>query len=223
MERLSDVWLELIFIVLAAIVYVTFSKKGQMKQSPNKPLVTSPAPSHVTFSKKAQKEQSPSKPIVTRPEVPQHKQRDLAQCPDQELTPSQLALNAIRQDRMSDAIALITRSPDCIRRMPNDLACRLLMSVAKAPKPNILADQLRVFTGTVSTQALDAALIEAVKGKDLEVCRQLHMISGILSIPKGQQSFDILTKAYASGNDASALRVLIEELMERPWKQKKQR
>ena len=48
-----------------------------------------------------------------------------------------------------------------------------------------------------------------MKAQDLESCRRLHMISGLLSIQKSQQAFVALAKAHAS--DLSALQVLVEE------------
>jgi len=181
MEHMSNVWLELILAVLAAIAYMTFSRKS-------------------TKAKRS------GKIIASAPEEEKCKIPDR---PDHELTPSQLALKAMRQGRMADAIGLIHRSPDCIRRVPTDLACRLLMHTAKASMLSTTADQLKVLTGKISSQALDAAMVEAIKLKDVAACRQLHMISGLLSIPKSQQAFEILAKSYVG--DTTALRVLIEE------------
>jgi len=185
MEHLSKVWIELVLATIAAIVYLTVISKPKV-------------------SKRGQKIPTPCG-AVANPE----EQRTKVQCPEQELTSSQLALKAMRQGKMHEAITLIQRSPDAIRRVPFDLACRLLITIAKTPKLNSMADDLKVFTGKISSQALDAAIMEVMNANDVAACRQLHMLSGLLSIPKSQQTFETLAKAYAS--DATALRVLVEE------------
>merc|ERR1719253_937536 len=110
---------------------------------------------------------------------------------------------------MTEAITVLQRSPDAIRRVPFDLACSLLMTIAKTPKRGINAEQFKVFTGKISPLALEAVVTEATTAKDLATCRQLHMLAGLLSIPKTPQTFETLAKAYAV--DTNALRVLVEE------------
>jgi len=184
LEHVSAVWLELVLACLAAFIYFAHSAKAATSKR-SKYAGTSSATAPQT------KEQGNMSPYA-----------------DKELTASQLALKAMRQGRMSEAIALIQHSPDAIRRVPTDLACRLLLSIAKLPKSNMSAE-LKVLTGKISSQALDAAILEAIKVKDLVACRQLHKLSGLLSIPKSQQAFEVLAKVYAC--DATALRVLVEE------------
>jgi pentatricopeptide repeat protein len=72
-----------------------------------------------------------------------------------------------------------------------------------------MGEQLKVLTGKISPQALEAAVQEALKDKDTTACRQLHILSGLLSLQKSQQTFECLAKVYAS--DATSLRVLVEE------------
>lgn len=181
MEHFSNVWLEFLLAGLFACGYLIFSRKSTKPKRSSKMLA------------------SPS----------EEEQYKIPERPDSELTPSQLALKAMRQGRFGDAIAFIQRAPDCIRRVPTDLACRLLMHAAKTTRLTTTSDQLKVLTGKISSQALDAAMVEAIKLKDVAACRQLHMISGLLSIPKSPQAFEILAKAYVG--DTTALRVLIEE------------
>jgi hypothetical protein len=120
-----------------------------------------------------------------------------------------VALKALRNGKITEAITLLQRSPEAIRRVPFDLACRLLMTIAKNPKLGVNAEQLKVFTGKISPLALEAVVTEATTAKDLATCRQLHMLAGLLSIPKTPQTFETLAKAYAV--DTNALRVLVEE------------
>jgi len=180
LEHVSTVWLELVLACLAAALYFAQSAKAT---TPKRSKDVTAAPN---------------------PEEP----GTMSQYPDKDLTASQLALKAMRQGRMGEAIALIQHSPDAIRRVPTDLACRLLLSIARLPKSNMSAE-LKVLTGKISSQALDAAIVEAIKVKDLVACRQLHKLSGLLSIPKSQQAFEVLAKVYAC--DATALRILVEE------------
>jgi len=142
-EHMSKVWLELILAGICAVVYLAFSKKPAAKRSKN-----------IVYScddSCSNEEQS--------------------NVPDHELTASQLALKAMRQGRMQEAIALIQRSPDCIRRLPNDLAARLLITVAKLPKSATSAEELKVLTGKISSQALNTAVVDAMEANDVEACR----------------------------------------------------
>jgi len=178
-EHLSKVWMELVLAILAAIVYLTLSNKPDA-------------------SKPGKKNASPAG-AVAQSAAPQ----------DHELSPSQLVLKAMREDRMGEAIAFLQRSPDAIRRVPYDLACRLVITIARTPKLSGMKEELKVLTGKISSQALDAAILEAMKGMDVAACRQLHTLSGLLSIPKSTQAFETLAKAYAA--DGNALHALVEE------------
>lgn len=185
MEHLSKVWLELALAVIAAIMYLTFSRK----------------PTKAKLARKAT-------PICSPGLIPDD-QCSENQLPDQELTAAQLALKLLRTGKMAEAIKLVHRSPECIRRVPFDLALRFLTVVAKTPKLNCMTAELRIFQGKISSQALDAAILDAMKGNEVEACRQLHKLSGLLAISKSQQAFEALAKAYTS--DAAALHVLVEE------------
>jgi len=179
MEHVSKVWMELVLATFAAIVYMALSKKPGTAKQGNKIASSGGG--------------------VANSAEPQ----------DHELSPSQLVLKAMREDKMGDAIAFLQRSPDAIRRVPYDLASRLLLTIAKTPKLSGMKEELKVLTGKISAQALDAAVVEAMKGTDVAACRQLHILSGLLSIPKSQQTFETLAKAYVS--DGNALHALIEE------------
>jgi len=176
----ASVWIELVFAGVAAMLYYIISAR-----------------SATTICKTAS---------TSREEVPRDEPRNHVQ--EKELTSAQLALKAMRQGRMNEAIAFIQHSPDAIRRVPFDLACKLLLTLARLPKLNMAAD-LKVLTGKISSQALEAAVVEAMKANDVVACRQLHVISGLLSIAKKEQTFETLAKIYAC--DAVALRALVGE------------
>jgi len=181
MEHVSKVWLELVLASIAAIVYFTFSNKQPAPCKRAKTSVTASSEDDVTNTDQG----------------------------TEELTSSQVALKALRQGKIADAIALLQRSPDAIRRVPFDLACRLLMTIAKTPKLGFNTEHLKAFTGKISPLALEAVVTEAMTAKELTTCRQLHMLAGLLSIPKTPSTFETLAKAYAA--DSNALRVLVEE------------
>jgi len=184
-EHLSKVWIELVLALIAAIIYFTISAKqsASPKQSEN----------NAGFS------QATAKLAV---------QREGGEN-DQELTASQLALKAMRQGKVADAIVLVHRSPDCIRRVPFDVACRFLNAVATTPKLIGMTTELRSFRGKISSQALEATITNMLKSQDVASCRQLHKLSSIMSIPKTESACEALARAYA--NDTIALRVLVEE------------
>jgi pentatricopeptide repeat protein len=186
MEHVSKVWIELVLAMLALVVYLTLTLKPDVVKKAAK--ANGATTSHEGCIKSVAQSVAPT---------------------EQELTPAQLALKAMRQGNMTEAIMLIQRTPECIRRVPFDLACRLLVTIAQTPKLSSMGDGLKVLTGKLSSQALDAAILEMLKSKDVAACRQLHMLTGLLSIPKSQQAFEALARAYAS--DANALRVLVEE------------
>merc|ERR1719440_907061 len=190
--------MELVLASIAAIIYLTVSAKQAPKARGIKIKMVS--------GMMAEESSSDTSPHA----------KDVNDLPDSELTLSQLALKAMRQGRMADAIALIQRSPEAIRRVPFDLACRLLITVAKTPKLSGMGADLKVFTGKISPQALDAAVLESWKGHDIAACCQLHILSGLLSINKSQQTFETLAQVYAS--DATALRVLVEEAGAPLWR-----
>jgi pentatricopeptide repeat protein len=183
MDNLPKVWLELSLAIIAVIVYVSIKPPTAKEDSGT----------------------ATSCEASANPEGA----HEIAEPMDQELTASQQALKAMRQGKTAEAIKLVHRSPECIRRVPFDVACRFLISVAKTPKLSCMTDELKVFTGKISSQALEAAIIHIMKAKDVAACRQLHTLSGVLSIAKSPQAFEALARAYMS--DAIALRVLVEE------------
>jgi len=180
MDHLSNVWLELAMATLAAIVYFALSgKKGSATRRPPK-LVVSRGPEEQNH-------------------FPRHN-----------IDSSHAASGSVRHGKIRETISLIQRMPETKEgHVPSNLAYNLLAIAAKFPKLKDVAADLKILTGKISPHALDMALMEAMKAKDIAAARQLHMISGLLLIPKSQQAFEALAKAYAS--DSTALHVLVEE------------
>jgi pentatricopeptide repeat protein len=69
--------------------------------------------------------------------------------------------------------------------------------------------EMREFVGKIEARSLEAVVTEAMKNKDIEACRRLHLMSGLLSVCMSQQTFEVLVHAYAT--DMVALRSLVEE------------
>jgi len=184
MQHIDKVWMELVLACLAAIFYFVMSGKS------SKP--------------------KPSKRVINED------QSGGAGRTDQEL----MALKALRQGRISEAIMSIQRLPwvhvsssgdhrGQVAQVPFELAHRLLITVARLPRFSEVSGELKKLAGKISSSALDAALADAIKVKDAATCRQLHMLSGLLSITKSPQAFETLARAYTS--DGTALHVLVEE------------
>jgi pentatricopeptide repeat protein len=181
MEHLSNVWLELALAALAVIAYLVLGGKKSAKATRSE----NNSSSCDVFA-----EQSSDN--------------------DHDLTRAQLALKMIRQGKMSEAISIIQHlSATNHGYVPFDVASRLLIAAAKMPKLSSMPQEFKALAGKITSASLDAAFTEAVKSKDAAACRSLHMMSGFLSIPKSQQVFEALAKAYSS--DPNALRVLVEE------------
>jgi len=132
------------------------------------------------------------------------------QSAEKELTKKQLVLKALRQGRTNEAVSLIQRLPETIEgQVPAELAHQLLVYCAKKSKVCDMPGDLKTLAGKVDPSALEEAVADALRVNDLTACRQLHMISGLLSISKSPKVFEMLAKAYAS--DATALHVLVDE------------
>jgi pentatricopeptide repeat protein len=124
---------------------------------------------------------------------------------DQRRANLQPVIKALREGKLIEAIALVQR----YRHVPNDVALEMLMSAARMARLSDVKSDLKTLAGKITAQPLEAAVTETLRNKEMLACRQLHMISGLLSIPKSQGTFEGLAKAYFK--DAPALRVLVEE------------
>jgi len=127
-----------------------------------------------------------------------------------EPSPSQLVAKALRQGNINSAVALLLDMPETMSGyIPANLAPRLLLAAAKADSFDKVMSELNVFIGKIEARSLEAAVGEAAKSKDRGACRQLHVMSRMLSIPKSQHTLEAFAKAFAS--DADCLRMLLEE------------
>jgi len=186
MAHISTVWLELFLAAFAAILYKSMAGKGSKRESPKK------AP-------------------LLRSEIRVPTERDVThRHQDQDLDETQLVLKALRQGRISEAISIIQRLPETVAgQVPVDIASRLLTYAAKMPKLCDMPGEFKTLAGKINPSSLEAAVTDASRVNDAAACRQLHMMSGLLSIPKNEQVFEMLANAYSS--DATALHVLVEE------------
>jgi len=188
-EQFAKVWIELVLAIIAAIVYINISR---------------------TQTVSANQEAEPSSFVNDKVSVSRTPKEMTEK--EQDLTASQKALKALRTGQIAEAIALVHGTPDCIRRVPFDVACRFLTTVANNDKLSSMTTELRSFKGKVSPQALEAAIVHTMKTKDAGACRQLQKLSALMSIPKSETSFEALAAAYGYDDNAHALRVLVEEV-----------
>jgi pentatricopeptide repeat protein len=122
----------------------------------------------------------------------------------------QLVNKALRQGKISDAIGLLQSAPTfATAAVPASVAPRLLMAAAKALNFADVMVEMRDFVGKFESRSLEAVVAEASRNKDVDTCHRLHFMSGSLSIPKNQQTLDMLARAY--GADLASLRALVEE------------
>jgi hypothetical protein len=116
----------------------------------------------------------------------------------------------LEQGRVRDAIALVhTRSLLVTAHVPANIAAHLLMAASQAPDFAAVMLEMRTFEGKFEPQSLEDAVAEAMQSDDIEACRHLHLMSGLLSIPISQHTFELLAQAYSA--DAAGLRALVEE------------
>mmetsp|Transcript_74709 Transcript_74709/g.117794 ORF Transcript_74709/g.117794 Transcript_74709/m.117794 type:complete len:890 (+) Transcript_74709:66-2735(+) len=178
-DYLSKVWLEMALAGLAAIVYLFMSSKSKKKKVCKKTATSGSAPASAD---QCIGEQDDAKP--------------------------QMVFKALRHGRISEAVCLLQKMPES-GRVPDEIAYRLLIAASKMHKLCDVTADLKILTGKIRSEPLETAIAETLRNKDHVACRQLHIISGLLSIPKTQLAFEALASAYSS--DASALRVLVEE------------
>jgi pentatricopeptide repeat protein len=122
----------------------------------------------------------------------------------------QLINKTLKQGKISEAVALFqsrrTFMNGCV---PANVAPRLLMAAALSSDFSAVMLEMRIFEGKFEPRSLEAALAEAMKNRDIEACRRLHLMSGLLSIHMSQHAFELLGQAYSA--DAAGLRALVEE------------
>jgi len=123
----------------------------------------------------------------------------------QQPTPPQLAAKALRQGRLGDAVVLLKQMPE----VPVSIAPRLLMAVAKAPNFEDAMAELQVFAGNIEARALEAAMLEAIRDKDVCACRKLQALASPMLIAKSTRTLETLARVHAS--DIDMLRVLVNE------------
>jgi pentatricopeptide repeat protein len=185
LELVRVVWMEISIACFAAIVYFSmvgwFAPKGKTFSKPSKMCDDSTKGQHQIFP------------------------RDSASTAE-----SQLVNKALRQGKISDAIATLRSHPKLVAGcLPANIAPRLLMAVAKASHFNDVMIEMNDFAGKIEARSLEAVVTEALKNQDVEACRRLHVMSGLLSICMTCQTREALAKAY--GSDLASLRALVDE------------
>lgn len=129
---------------------------------------------------------------------------------NQQSTPYQLATKTLRQGNVISAIVLLQQLPETIDgSVPPAIAPRLLIAAAKASNFDEVMIELRSLSGKIETRSFEAAVMEAIKNKDIASCRQLYVISRQMEITSSPQTLETLARALAS--DADFLRTLVED------------
>lgn len=182
MELLSLIWMEVAMAVLSAVVYFTFSGS-------------------VPTGRGAKVEGSGEQAKPPDSKGP---------CYSESSTAYEPAWIAAREGNVREAMALLKNVPGTITGcMPNQFAMCFLLSTVKSPIFDDLLVEFQEVAGRIGWQVLEAALVEAAKRKDLQSCRRLHAIAGVMLVPKTQRMWEALAKVYAL--DAASLRALLEE------------
>jgi len=181
-ELLSVVWVEATMAMVAALVW--FSVSGSVVLAKGSKNLTSD-----------QGKRSPRLPCAGGSEQP---------------TPVQIATKALRQGRLSEGIALTLQLPETLAgHVPASIAPRLLMAAVKASNFEEALADLKVLAGKFEARALEAAILEASKNKDVAACRQLQALSVPMMISKTPRALEALARVYAS--DMAMLRILVED------------
>lgn len=182
MDLISVVWVEVTMASLAAMVWFTISGTVLLPKT-SKKIDSSPG------------KQSPRSPRGG----------------DDQSALYQLAVKALRQGRLSEAISLVQQLPEVLDgNVPANIAPRLLMAVAKAANFDEALSQLKVFVGKVEARALEAVMLEASKNKDVAACRNLNALAEPMSISKTLRTLEALARGFSS--DVAALRGLVAEV-----------
>jgi len=181
-ELLSLIWMEVAMAGLSAVIYFTFSGS-----------VLSGRGAKVKGS--GQRAKSPD---------------SKGPCYSDSSTAYEPAWIAAREGNVREAMALLKNVPDTITGcMPNQFAMCFLLATVKSPNFHDLLVEFQEVAERVGSQVLESALVEAAKRKDLQTCRRLHAIAGVMPVPKTQRMWEALAKAYAL--DVASLRALLDE------------
>lgn len=189
-NHLSLVWVELTLASIAAIIYFTLSggaaKSKATKMKPSSGGTLSPKQDAIDGL------------------IP------LCGSSALEPTPVQLITKSLRQGKIGDAVDLLQELPETKQGyVPECLAHRLLMAVARVPRSAETMSSLKALSGKITSASLAAAMADAMNNKDLTACRQLHTISNLVSIPKSPQTLEMLANVYSF--DIPGLRALVKE------------
>lgn len=182
MELLSVVWVEVTMASLAALVWFSVSGTVMLVKNP----------------KKIDSDQNKRSP------------RSTGQNGNDQSALSQLATKALRQGRISEAVALVQQLPEVVDgHVPANIAPRLLMAVAKASDMVTSIKEVQIFAGKIEARALEGAMLEAAKNKDAATCENLQALAEPLAISSTPRMLEALARSL--GSDIAALRKLLEK------------
>jgi len=184
LELVRIVWMEVAIACFAAVVYFTMT--GWL--SPN--------------TKKSSK--------LLKIDVEEGRRQKTGAQDEGDATLCQLVNKALKQGKISDAIALLRTHPKLTKGCaPANVAPRLLMAAAKAPNFSEIMLEMKDFAGRIEPRSLEAAVNEAMTNNDIESCRRFHLMSGVLSVSMTHHTLAVLVHAYSE--DMVGLRSLVEE------------
>jgi pentatricopeptide repeat protein len=106
---------------------------------------------------------------------------------------------------------LIQQLPETMAgSVPPNFAIRLLSLAGNSQNLRDVLSDLKPLQGKIAAVALETVIKDAIKNKDVEACRRLHIIARKLPLPKSQQTYEALATAYCS--DEAQLNELVEEV-----------
>lgn len=184
LELFSFVWTEAYMFGIAALVYMAFSgglDKFRFKASKCEPTNKKTAPEIRTEPRSA---------------------GDVSAC--------QAIAKLLRQGDLDDALQRLVILQSSNGDIPVVLGSRLLAVLARTQRACDLAEQVSQVLDKCGAQALELAIVDALKRGDVSLCRHLREVSDLLMIPKTPGSFELFAKTHSP--DAQGLQTLVAEM-----------
>jgi len=184
MELFSFVWTEAYMFAIAALVYIAFS--GGLGK----------------FRVKANRDEVAKKKTILETRSEPRSSGDASAC--------QTIAKLLRQGDLDDALERLATLQCNNGDIPVVLGARLLAVLARTQRASDVSEQVTKVLEKCGGEALELAVVDALKRGDVSLCRQLREVSDVLLLTKTSGSFELFAKT--SSPDGKELRTLVEEM-----------
>lgn len=180
-EFFTQLWLEIATLIVATVIFLSLAKKN--RSSPEEEVSVEPAAVQVTS------------------DAP-HSGHDTRRL-------QQAAFQALQEGDFGEVICALQRYVDTVGHIPKHFQFKLLATAASAMSLEDASAKLAPIARSLSADALEAAVLEAIRRGDMDVCHNLHTLAKGLNILLSPKTWRALVKANAK--DIPALSALVAE------------